>query len=42
MAVGGGIAITDKRYALQAEKERAARKTIKPAKVAAATTTGAD
>jgi cytochrome c-type biogenesis protein CcmF len=42
MALGGGIAVTDKRYALQAEKEREARKTTKPAKVAAAATTGAE
>jgi cytochrome c-type biogenesis protein CcmF len=38
MAIGGGIAVTDKRYALQAEKERESRKTMKPAKVAAAAT----
>jgi hypothetical protein len=37
MAIGGGIAVTDKRYALQAEKQRESRKTAKPAKVAAAT-----
>ena len=42
MAIGGGIAVTDKRYALQAEKERESRKTTKPAKVAAAATTGAE
>jgi cytochrome c-type biogenesis protein CcmF len=42
MALGGGIAVTDKRYALQAEKERESRKTTKPAKVAAAATTGAE
>jgi len=38
MAIGGGIAVTDKRYALQAEKERESRKTMKPAKVATAAT----
>ena len=42
MAIGGGIAVTDKRYALQAEKQREPRKTPKPAKVAAAATTGAE
>jgi cytochrome c-type biogenesis protein CcmF len=42
MAIGGGIAITDKRYALQAEKERESRRMAKPAKAAAAATTGAD
>jgi cytochrome c-type biogenesis protein CcmF len=42
MAIGGGIAVTDKRYALQAEKERESRKTTKRAKVAAAATTGAE
>jgi cytochrome c-type biogenesis protein CcmF len=38
MAIGGGIAVTDKRYALQAEKQRESKKTTGPAKVAAATT----
>jgi len=42
MAIGGGIAVTDKRYALQAEKERESRKTARRAKVAATATTGAE
>jgi cytochrome c-type biogenesis protein CcmF len=42
MALGGGIAVTDKRYALQAEKERESKKTTKTAKVAAAAATGAE
>jgi hypothetical protein len=42
MAIGGGIAVTDKRYALQAEKQRESKKTTRPAKVAAAATTGAE
>ena len=42
MAIGGGIAVTDKRYALQAEKQRQSKKSTTPAKVAAAATTGAE
>jgi cytochrome c-type biogenesis protein CcmF len=42
MAIGGGIAVTDKRYALQAEKERESRKIPKAAKVPAAAATGAE
>ena len=36
MAIGGAFAITDKRYVLQAQKERAAAKSVKVAKVATA------
>ena len=42
MAIGGGIAVTDKRYALQAAKQRESKKTTKPAKVAAAAATGTE
>jgi len=33
MAIGGGLAVSDRRYALAARKEREARATIKPAEV---------
>jgi cytochrome c-type biogenesis protein CcmF len=42
MAIGGGIAITDKRYALHAEKERESPKSAKPVKVPAAAASGAE
>ncbi len=42
MAIGGAFAITDKRYALQAQKEREAAKGLKTAKVATAAAPGVD
>jgi cytochrome c-type biogenesis protein CcmF len=33
MALGGGLAVSDRRYALAARKERDARETLKPAEV---------
>jgi hypothetical protein len=33
MALGGGLAVSDRRYALAARKEREARETLKPAEV---------
>jgi hypothetical protein len=33
MALGGGLAVSDRRYALAARKEREARETMKPAEV---------
>ena len=33
MAIGGGLAVSDRRYALAARKEREARQTVKPAEV---------
>lgn len=33
MAIGGGLAVSDRRYALAARKERDARRAIKPAEV---------
>src|SRR6185369_13202104 len=33
MAIGGGLAVSDRRYALAARKEREARQTLKPAEV---------
>ena len=33
MAIGGGLAVSDRRYALAARKEREARQAIKPAEV---------
>jgi hypothetical protein len=33
MAIGGGLALSDRRYALAARKEREARQAIKPAEV---------
>jgi len=42
MAIGGAFAITDKRYALQAQKERDAQKGMRTPKVAAAAAPGVD
>ncbi len=33
MAIGGGLAVSDRRYALAARKEREAQQTVKPAEV---------
>jgi len=33
MALGGGLAVSDRRYALAARKEREARETLRPAEV---------
>ena len=33
MAIGGGLAVSDRRYALAARKEREAQRTVKPAAV---------
>jgi hypothetical protein len=33
MAIGGGLAVSDRRYALAARKEREARQTAKPAEI---------
>jgi cytochrome c-type biogenesis protein CcmF len=33
MAIGGGLAVSDRRYALAARKEREAKETLKPAEV---------
>ncbi|HEY8205314.1 MAG TPA: heme lyase CcmF/NrfE family subunit [Pyrinomonadaceae bacterium] len=42
MAIGGAFAITDKRYALQAQKERDAQKGMRTPEVAAAAAPGVD
>ena len=33
MAIGGGLAVSDRRYALAARKEREAQQTVKPAEI---------